>query len=67
MLPSLLLDTKNCQKWAKTAYKALFLHEGKKKASAEGRRPPQDLEVGPRSGPYLLVALNRQSMLNVLP
>ena len=25
------------------------------KASAEGRSPPQELEVGPRSGPYLLV------------
>ena len=27
----------------------------RKKASAEGRSPPQELEVGPRSGPYLLV------------
>ena len=26
-----------------------------KKASAEGQRPLQELEVGPRSGPYLLV------------
>ena len=29
--------------------------EGQKKPSAEGRSPPQELEVGPRSGPYLLV------------
>ena len=28
-----------------------------KKALAEGRSPPQELEVGPRSGPYLLVLL----------
>ena len=26
-----------------------------KKALAEGQSPPQELEVGPRSGPYLLV------------
>ncbi len=26
-----------------------------KKALAKGRSPPQELEVGPRSGPYLLV------------
>ena len=45
MLPRLLLDTKNCQQWAKTAKKAL----------AEGRCPPQELEVDQRSGPYLLV------------
>ena len=31
MLPWLLLDTKNRQKWAKTAKKALFLPEGQKK------------------------------------
>ena len=30
---------------------------GQKKASAEGRSPPQELEVGPCSGPYLLVLL----------
>ena len=28
------------------------------KASAEGQSPPQELEVGPRSGPYLLVTIN---------
>ena len=27
-------------------------------ASAEGRSPPQELEVGPSSGPYLLVTIN---------
>ena len=32
--------------------------EGEKKPSAEGRSPPQELEVGPRSGPYLLVYIN---------
>ena len=29
--------------------------EEEKKTSPEGRSPPQDLEVGPHSGPYLLV------------
>ena len=32
-----------------------FFSRRAKKASAEGRSPPQELEVGPRSGPYLLV------------
>ena len=31
--------------------------EGQKKPSADGRSPPQELEVGPRSGPYLLVSI----------
>ena len=30
--------------------------EGEKKVLAEGRSPQQELEVGPRSGPYLLVS-----------
>ena len=30
-----------------------------KKALAKGRRPPQELEIGPRSGPYLLVYFER--------
>ena len=34
-----------------------FFARRAKKASAEGRSPPQELEVGPRSGPYLLVLL----------
>ena len=29
----------------------------RKKALGEGRSPPQELEVGPRSGPYLLVVI----------
>ena len=33
----------------------LFFARRAKKASAKGRSPPQELEVGPRSGPYLLV------------
>ena len=31
-----------------------------KKALAEGPSPPQELEVGPRSGPYLLVLLKEK-------
>ena len=46
------------QIWAKTDIKALFfLLKGQKKALAEGRSPPQDLEEGPRSGPHLLVLI----------
>ena len=33
----------------------VFICPKGKKGSAEGRSPPQELEVGPRSGPYLLV------------
>ena len=46
---------KNRQKWPKQHNKLFFLPEVQKKASAEGQSPPQELEVGPRSGPYLLV------------
>ena len=35
--------------------KLLFLPKGQKKASAKGQSHPQELEVGPHSGPYLLV------------
>ena len=35
----------------------LFFARRAKKASAEGRSPPQELEVSPRSGLYLLVVL----------
>ena len=35
-----------------------FFCQRAKKASAEGRSPPQELEVGPRSGPYLLFLFN---------
>ena len=34
-----------------------FFARRAKKASAEGQSPPQELEVGPRSGPYLLVII----------
>ena len=39
--------------------KSSFFARRAKKASAEGRSPPQELEVGPRSGPYLLVSFIR--------
>ena len=35
-----------------------FFARRAKKASVEGRSPPQELEVGPHSGPYLLVCYN---------
>ena len=35
--------------------KSFFLARRAKKGSAKGRIPPQELEVGPRSEPYLLV------------
>ena len=54
MLPRLLLDNKNRQKKGQNSIISSFFA---KKASAEGRSPPQELEVGPRSGPYLLVQL----------
>ena len=41
-----------------------FFARRAKKASAEGQSPPQELEVGPRSEPYLLV-LHKES--NKLP
>ena len=34
-----------------------FFARRAKKASAEGRIPPQELEVGQHSGPYLLVII----------
>ena len=47
--------------WAKTDIKKIFvLPEGEKKASAEGRSPPQELEEGPRSGPHLLVFMKNK-------
>ena len=44
------------QKLSKQHKKLFFCQKGKK-ALAEGRSPPEELEVGPhrRSGPYLLV------------
>ena len=35
-----------------------FFVQRAKKASAEGQSPQQELEVGPHSGLYLLVAFN---------
>ena len=42
-------------KMGQNSIKSFFFALRAKKALAEGRSPPQDLEVGPRSGPYLLV------------
>ena len=36
-----------------------------KKASVEGRSPPQELEVGPRSRRYLLAGVQHKSILSV--
>ena len=44
-------------KMGQNSIKSSFFTRRAKKASAEGRSPPQELEVGPRSGPYLLVIL----------
>ena len=42
--------------WAKIDIKSsFFAQRAKKQASAEGRSTPQELEVGPCSGPHLLV------------
>ena len=48
------------QKWPKMSQNSIirsFFARRAKKASAEGRSPPQELEVVPRSGPYLPVYL----------
>ena len=42
-------------KMGQNSIKSSFFARRAKKASAEGRSPPQELEVGPRSRPYLLV------------
>ena len=54
MLPRLLLDTKIAKNGPKQHKALYFCPKGKKNL---GRSPPQELEVGPRSGPYLLVEL----------
>ena len=41
-----------------------FFARRAKQASAEGRSPPQELEVGPRSGPYLLLEVNHKIIWN---
>ena len=47
------METKNGKNGPKQHNKVFFAQRAKK-ASAEGPSPPQELEVGPRSGPYLL-------------
>ena len=47
---------KNAKNGPKQHNKLFFCPKGKK-TSAEGRSPPQELEVGPCSGPYPLVSL----------
>ena len=37
--------------------KLSFVPKGQKKNSAEGQSPPQELEVSPHSGPYLVVII----------
>ena len=65
-LPRLLLDTKKGLKLAKTTKLAFLLPEGQKKPSAEGRSPPQEQEVGPLSGPYLLVSYKKERLFELL-
>ena len=47
----------NMPKMGQISIISSFFARRAKKASAEGQSPPQELEVGPRSGPYLLVFL----------
>ena len=47
---------KIAKNWPKQDNKLSFFCPRAKKASAEGQSPPQELEVGPCSGPYLLVS-----------
>ena len=42
-------------KMGQNSLRSSFFARRAKKASAEGQSPPQELEVGPRSGPYVLV------------
>ena len=49
------------QKMGQNSIKSFFFcPKGKKRL---GRSPPQELEVGPRSGPYLLVLMKDRSMV----
>ena len=43
----------------------LFFARRAKKASDEGRNPPQELEIGPRSGPYVLVCYIMNMLSNI--
>ena len=57
MLPQLLVDTKKLPKMGQNSTKSPFFAGRAKKASAKGRSPLQEQEVGPHSRPYLLVSL----------
>ena len=48
-------------KMGKNSIKRSFFARRAKKVLAEGRSPPQDLEVGPRSRPYLLVLVTQRT------
>ena len=53
------------QKWPKMGQNSIirsFFARRAKKASAEGRSPPQELEVSPRSGLYLLVYYKKKAL-----
>ena len=53
------------QKWLKistNSVKSSFFVRRAKKASSEGRSPPQELEVSPHSGLYLLVTVKDKFM-----
>ena len=52
-----VLDTKKIPKMGQNRIMSPFLPEGQKKPSAEGLSPPQELEVGSRSGLNLLVII----------
>ena len=54
------------QKWPKMGQSSIissFFARRTKKALDEGQSPPQELEVGPRSGLYILVPLKWQTLL----
>ena len=42
-------------KWPKIGIIGFFFTQRAKKASAKGQSSPQELEVGPRSGPYVYI------------
>ena len=49
------------RKTTTTSIISSFFARRAKKSLGLGRSPPQEIEVGPRSGPYLLVIVIRQS------
>ena len=56
--------TPKIAKMGRNSIKSTFFARRAKKASAEGRSPPQELEVGPRSRPYLLVFIKAVSPIS---